>query len=478
MTRKLLFVMGIALLLTAAALIAFDHSAPVSVSAQDGGDEDECDGGPGPEWIVDAWAGSGHADAEAEAFRHWDEDDPMEVSASCAKCHSAYGYLDFMGVDGTNAGVVDNAAAVDSVVNCDVCHNPATISMTTVTFPSGAEIVSTDPGARCMVCHQGRASTVSVNAALEGLEDDVPNEELGFINIHYFAAAASLYGTEAQGSYEYEGMAYQTKFEHVPGYDSCTGCHSPHSLEVQVNECANCHQGVETAEDLAAIRMPGSMVDYDGDGSIDESIKDELDGMAEVLYGAIQAYAAEYGGAIAYDSHAYPYFFNDGDGDGMAGEDEANYGNKYAAWTPRLLKAAYNYQAYLKDPGAFAHNARYHAMVLYDSVMSLNEVLAEPMDLTLHRNPAGHFDGTAEAWRHWDEDGEVSGSCSKCHTAEGLPFFIEHGVTISFEPSTAMACSTCHDFAAHALRATDEVEFPSGAVLSFGEGVPANLCIN
>ena len=60
----------------------------------------------------DLWAASGHADAEAEAFVHWDEDDPAEVPARCAKCHSTPGYLDFLGLDGTEAGAVDNAAEI------------------------------------------------------------------------------------------------------------------------------------------------------------------------------------------------------------------------------------------------------------------------------------------------------------------------------------------------------------------------------
>jgi hypothetical protein len=32
------------------------------------------------------------------------------------------------------------------------------------------------------------------------------------------------------------------------------------------------------------------------------------------------------------------------------------------------LKAAYNYQYAQKDPGAFAHNAKYVLQVLYDSL--------------------------------------------------------------------------------------------------------------
>jgi len=32
------------------------------------------------------WKSSGHADATAEAFVHWDEDDPAVVSETCLHC--------------------------------------------------------------------------------------------------------------------------------------------------------------------------------------------------------------------------------------------------------------------------------------------------------------------------------------------------------------------------------------------------------
>ena len=47
---------------------------------------------------------------------------------------------------------------------------------------------------------------------------------------------------------------------------------------------------------------------------------------------------------------------------------EGIYPNQYATWTPRLLRAAYNYQYAQKDPGAFAHNAKYVLQALYDSL--------------------------------------------------------------------------------------------------------------
>lgn len=56
---------------------------------------------------------------------------------------------------------------------------------------------------------------------------------------------------------------------------------------------------------------------------------------------------------------------------------------------------------------------------------------------------------------------------------------LEHGVTIAFEPSDSLTCLTCHKVdEGFAFYQSDEVEFPSGAVVSFGEGIPSNLCIN
>ncbi len=53
--------------------------------------------------------------------------------------------------------------------------------------------------------------------------------------MHYFAAAATLYGSMAKGGYEYEGKTYDAKNTHVEGYDTCVGCHNPHTLEVKVD---------------------------------------------------------------------------------------------------------------------------------------------------------------------------------------------------------------------------------------------------
>jgi len=111
------------------------------------------------------WANSPHNDAEAEAFRHWDEDG--EVEESCAKCHSTPGYMDFIGADGSEAGVVNAPAPLGSTVECAACHNDVTVEMTSVVMPSGVELMGLGDESRCIQCHQGRNSTVQVNAGIE-----------------------------------------------------------------------------------------------------------------------------------------------------------------------------------------------------------------------------------------------------------------------------------------------------------------------
>ncbi len=425
------------------------------------------------------WEGSAHADSTAEAFNHWNEDDPPVIPTYCAKCHSAAGFEDFLGLDGSAFGSVDADQPVGTVITCTACHNDATLKMDSVVMPSGVELTGLGREARCMQCHQGRAWKGTVDEAVADMDEDTVSEDLGFINIHYFAAAATKYGTIAKGGYEYDGKTYDSFFTHVEGYTSCVDCHDSHSLEVKVDECTACHTDVTTVEDLRNVRMPGSLVDYDGDGDMSEGIAAEIEGVQAKLYAAIQAYANEKSGTpIVYDPHAYPYFFIDTNANGEVDEGEAAFPNKYNAWTPRLLKAAYNYQVSIKDPGGYAHGGKYLIQLVVDSTEDLNSVLSSPVAMEgVHRIDHGHFAGSEEAFRHWDEDGAVPASCSTCHSDAGLPLFLSEGVSISQPPANGFLCSTCHnDLSTWDRYEVASVTFPSGAVIDSGDP-NMNLCM-
>lgn len=433
------------------------------------------------------WQTSAHAQADSAAFRYWDRQEPAEVPVSCAKCHTSGGYLSFLGADGSEAGKVNAATPASDAqgIFCIACHNPVTLTKTAVTFPSGVAIAAGDD-ARCMECHQGRESKVGVNAQIErfgasGSPDSViaPIKDsqgndifFGFRTIHYDAAAATLYGGMAQGGYQYDGLTYNAKFNHAEGYDSCIGCHDSHTLEVKVEQCAVCHENVAAKGDLKNIRTIASMGDYDGDGNTTEGIYYEIEGLQDALYSEIQRYAIGTAGeAIVYDQLTFPHFFVDANANGMLDEGEALLENAYKNWTPRLFKAAYNYQVSLKDPGGYAHGGKYIVQLLYDSIADLGGDVSGKA-----RNDAGHFAGNTLAFRYWDFDvnGQqpaysVPGACAKCHSASGLPEFLREGANVSNPSSNGFACSTCHNPASFpALYIVNSVTFPSGAVISFG----------
>jgi hypothetical protein len=509
--KKILLLLGTMLLL--AVVLVACGGKPVPTAAPTAAPVEQT---PTPEPVVvpnlQAWEASAHNAVDTEPFRHWDDAaaNPDGVPAACARCHTSAGYQDFLGADSSAPDVVDAAVpAKDSQgIQCITCHNPVASNLNEVAFPGYELDKDGNPvpyvvkgfgdASRCLVCHQGRESKASVDAQIAQFKAEDPDAvvapikddtgkdvKFGFRNIHYYAAAATLYGTQVKGGYEYDGKIYDAKHAHVEGYDTCIGCHDPHSLEVKVDQCANCHEGVKSVDDLKNVRVAqASAWDYDGDGNKEEGMYYEIQGLQEALLAQIQTYAKDKAGAeITYDAETYPYFL---------GADGKNYPN----WTPRLLKAAYNYQVSIKDPGAFAHGNKYIVELLHDSIEDLGGDVSK-----LARDDAGHFAGSTMPFRDWDAEGTVPYGCVKCHTADGLPMFLQNGGTTvvsstgstlttgvsSLPISNGFKCSTCHDEANWPNRyAVASVTFPSGKTVSFGgkdaDGKfvadDSNLCIS
>jgi hypothetical protein len=85
-------------------------------------------------------------------------------------------------------------------------------------------------------------------------------------------------------------------------------------------------------------------------------------GLHEKLYQAIQTYAAEVSGhAHRLRRGSSPISSTTPTATATISSEEATMANRYASWTPRLLKAAYNYQFVAKDPGAYTHNPSYRS---------------------------------------------------------------------------------------------------------------------
>ncbi len=321
---------------------------------------------------ISDWFRSAHADAAAEAFRHWDEDE--EIRPACAKCHSGEGFRAFHGLDGSERGVVEGPIDTGGVVDCGTCHHPGLSEITEIRFPSGLMHPVQGVEASCMTCHQGRTAGTDVAAATEGMEADTPNAELRFINPHYATAAATWLGGYGGAGYHYEGRDYSGRFFHARPVSSCNSCHEPHTLEIEFEPCTTCHQA-ETPQDIRLTRQS-----YDGSGDTSVGIRSDIRSNAALLLDMIESYADTVAGApLVYDGTRYPYFFADANGDGVIDEAEGR-AVAYNSWTPRSLRTAYNWKLVTADPGNYAHNPYYILELLYDSIEDLSAPLGTDID--------------------------------------------------------------------------------------------------
>jgi hypothetical protein len=314
------------------------------------------------EEVTQRWSISGHADYRSPSFTNWDEDG--EIPTNCAKCHSTTGFHNFLGLDGSSFGEVDQPISTGTTVMCSACHNSEVHNMRIVPYPGGFEVSPRRAETSCLNCHQGRATGLQIYQQINGLDVDEINEDLNFVSVHYGIAALAKMGSETNGAYQYEGQNYQGYYVHVREFETCETCHDPHDADVRVENCTPCHFNVAAYEDIRLIREDDT--DWAGDGVI-AGVDADIQVMHDRLYQLIVAYAEDMvEEPILYNYDQFPYWFQ-----GSAGEQ----GPPYESWTPRLLRTAYNYHFIMNAKGAFAHNPRYALQVLHDSILDLAEPL-------------------------------------------------------------------------------------------------------
>lgn len=344
--------------------------------------------------VISDWSKSGHADFTGLPFRDWDEDGA--VPTSCAKCHSKDGFNDF-----ASDGTVNSAAQLGTVISCGTCHTEegdgttlwdkrtTYAALSPVKFPSGRTADLGNDSNICMACHQGRASKIDVDNAIA---TDNGANTLTFVNNHYFAASATLFGTDVLGGYEYGDNVYVGRFAHISARDTCIECHmgraadineNNHTFEPKTTYCLPCHTDAvnnpsDPANPFRDIRFTIPLIDFDGDGNNTEGIYFEIwDTLVPALYAQIQDYAGNViGTPIVYQSGVYPYFFKDTNANGVVDAGEAVFGNRYNVFDAKLLKAAYNYGVVQNEPCGYIHNAKYHIQLLYDSTNDLGGAAA------------------------------------------------------------------------------------------------------
>jgi predicted CXXCH cytochrome family protein len=301
----------------------------------------------------------GHFDGASEAARHWDKGE--KVDATCSKCHGGSPGFRFFTDHAASIDVPDTANGLD----CATCHTSfgkefAVLDVKQTTFPSGVTAQLPGKDNLCSTCHSGREAKATVDAQLA-------KGQVRFVNVHYLPAGAVKLGAGAHVGYEYDGKVYAGALSHMGGVQ-CTSCHDPvstkHTFRVADafgDRCRTCHADANGRAE--AIRLIHA-ADYDGDGNSAEELPDELAGMAAKLLAALGAKAG-----LCYGAGIYPYFFKDTDKDSKpaCSAAEAVGTNAFTAWTPDLVKAAFDYQLFRADPGAWAHNFDYMGELLYDA---------------------------------------------------------------------------------------------------------------
>lgn len=456
------------------------------------------------------WAESGHGAVAAESWRHWDADGA--VPSRCAKCHGpqANGYV------GPDVGFLEYVATSDNVadaplplgLDCVSCHQtfPTIYSnlakfglpdggLEPVVFPSTDAVSLYGPSNICMVCHQGRESGKDVQETIDADDGAGP---YSFLNIHFYAAAASAFGSETWGGYEYPSQSYRPRNtfpSHPDSFSTCVGCHMTnasdgdvHTWDPSLESCQTCHGG-DSFETL---------------GGTPSQSYTALQALAPELYAEIQEYATNVIGKPILYADGYPYFFND-NGQG------ASFPNRYTDFDATLLPAAYNYQVLQKDPAGFVHNGTYLQQLAFDSIVSLGgtpsvnvldrgELTIDGDDIgtaskTLQWQISAHGALDTEPFRHWDEDYEADGYtpsgvpsfCSRCHTTGAFTEYAAGDPTSGQLPRTGVDCWACHnnfnlyedpetrwdDLGSNP--ALEDIVFPSGATASLGNA--SNMCM-
>ena len=248
------------------------------------------------------WELSGHAQANAEAFTY-----PIgEQRASCVRCHSGLGFIDWAN------GLPSAQQRTDyQIITCAVCHDPHDVKnpnqlrvFDSVKLPDGTEVADAGPAATCMSCHNARRDPV---ATVEGESFGTP---------HYSTAAELMYG---KGGYTWsEELA--SGVHGLVVENSCIGCHmaptpgtddagnplpghntvGQHTFAMvdadgveNIAACQGCHaDATEFAFEAGG--------DYDGDGAV-ENVEAEVEGLRALLQEAVVAAGVEV-------LESYPYF--------------------------------------------------------------------------------------------------------------------------------------------------------------------------
>ncbi len=203
-----------------------------------------CHGEPPRHGRFQQWENSAHGNYEVAIAEG--------TNKSCAKCHSAQGFLDWL-----PDGVVDAAPTADTVhpITCVVCHDPHNVGTVSgdandahmrvednaMNLESGFSATNVGKGAMCMECHNGR----------RGLRNDVTGLDSPDRAPHQGPQTDVLFGqnmffvsTPSRGPHGFlkdTCVTCHVQMSPPPADYSLSGAGANHGFTADVSICSNCH---------------------------------------------------------------------------------------------------------------------------------------------------------------------------------------------------------------------------------------------
>jgi len=334
-----------------------------------------------------------YVDGDESAWPHYDWD--AGNRQSCQRCHTTTGLVnytddpenynselnDFSHLEGwerdADTGDVTSSGQ-NELLYCWGCHsdnngglnNPGAI-LEDYGDCAIVQYGDIDESNVCLSCHIGREIGENVQ------NSDSDFNDRSFINSHYLAAGASLFGVSG---FEYEGENYApvsyykhdsigTPYINSDGVDDnmgpCAGCHLTSEqghrfLPYEINEAGD---DFEYITDVCS--------DCHGDGVTVDFIKEEEHGYAASL----EALNVALGKIGIFFAPNYPYFFNDLDdtsrNNGVKDwikEDAYPGGLDVQQAGKNTMGAAFNFNLAAHESGGFAHNRIYYKRLYWDAI--------------------------------------------------------------------------------------------------------------
>jgi hypothetical protein len=403
---------------------------------------------PGPTDIQKQWAQSAHAGRigtatpdTATVWGHYDWD--ASSRASCQRCHTATGAMNFLSAPATYNSANNDFSHLsgwtatnkqsnqNELLYCRGCHsdistgalrNPGAITEVYVGSPTATETATVVyPDAFdsnvCMGCHLGR----EVGEVIKVSTGNFTN--LNFINSHYLAAGGVVFG---KSGYEYTDQVYTKTFAghatvgSTDGNGPCVTCHmtssESHKFEVVTKDASGAITAVATT---ACGSCHGNMT-----AAWLEERKETFHEALDALKQALLAKGIQF-------SPNYPYFYVVG-----TTTPFKNWDAVYPGFGKDVMGAAFNYNLLEHDPGAYTHNRSYALKLIADSIDFLADgvvngagiftINAVPVDLLATALAvegttidAKHYDGTVLVKAQYVAPPTAvkptGGACTECH---------------------------------------------------------------